>query len=140
MFFAADSQVAGCIILAGPSIPLDQLIIEQLKIQADHPVLSSQEQEVARQMLPPVRHYLEQLEQGVEPDSLLFTVKWIKEHQEQDPLNTISSLEIPLLIIQGLKDLLVKPYHADRLAKEAEKAGNKDVQVYHLDNITYLFT
>ena len=137
---ASDSQVAGCIILAGPSISLDQLMIEQLKFQAEHPELSSQEQEVARQALPMIRQYLKQLEQGVEPDPMLFPVKWIEEHKEQDPVKIISSLEMPLLIIQGDKDLMVKPYHADRLAEAAEKTGNQDVQVHHLDNITHLFT
>ena len=135
-----DDEIAGCIILAGPSISLDQLIIEQLKFQSDHSDLSSQEQEVARQALPMARKYLEQVEQGIEPEVLLFPVKWIKEHKEQDPEKIIRSLDMPLLIIQGEKDLMVKPYHADRLAEAAEKAGNQDVQVHHLKNITHLFT
>ena len=56
-----------------------------------------------------------------------------------DPVDQIQAIRAPILIVQGERDLKVKPYHAQVLADAAQRAGNRSVTLVCLPNTTHEF-
>jgi pimeloyl-ACP methyl ester carboxylesterase len=133
---AADPEIAGCIVIAGASTPLDQIMVEQVEYQASHEELDERSRALAASTMPMVKQLIQDAKDGKETSVVpSFNLDWLREHMIHDPIATIQKVRVPVLIIQGDKDLKVKPYHADVLGMALREAGNPDVTVVHLPMI-----
>ncbi|MDD2202335.1 MAG: alpha/beta fold hydrolase [Firmicutes bacterium] len=134
-----DSRFAGCILLAGASITIDELMIEQIEYQAEFEELDEASRALARSLAPAVRQFVEDARAGKDSSVLPGNLEWVRQHMELDPIENIRKVNAPILIVQGEKDLKVMPYHADVLARAAQERGNRDISVVRLANTTHEF-
>jgi pimeloyl-ACP methyl ester carboxylesterase len=134
-----DSSLAGCILLAGASISIDELMIEQIEYQAEFEELDEPSRALARSLAPAVQQFVEDARAGKDSSVFPGNLEWVRQHMELDPIENIRKVNAPVLIVQGEKDLKVMPYHADVLARAARAGGNKDVSVVRLANTTHEF-
>lgn len=134
-------RLSAMVLLAGPSIPLDEIMIEQLDHQIAQPWLSEQERAYLQALKPQVEALLQDARAGKEESSgLPANLDWIRQHMELRPLENVSKVRCPVLIVQGEEDLQVMPYHAEALAQSLRAAGNDRVTVKYLPETTHLFT
>lgn len=138
-FAARESDIAGCMLLAGASITIDELMIEQIEYQAEHEELDEASRALARSLEPAVRQFVEDARAGKDSSVLPGNLEWVRQHMELDPVENIRNVRAPILIVHGEKDLKVMPYHADVLARAAQDGGNTDVSVVRLANTTHEF-
>ncbi|MBX7219619.1 MAG: alpha/beta fold hydrolase [Blastocatellia bacterium] len=150
MVAAADPAIHSVVILAGPSRPLDMVMVEQLAFQANHPDLPKEVQDVAKSLIEPTNQMIAAVKanQPKEKDGrkiaqigrLVWNFDYFRQHFTHNPTATIRKVKCPVLILQGEKDLLVQPYHALALEKELKRAGNKQVQVKLFPYLTHMYT
>jgi len=140
MVAADDPTIAGVIILAGTSRPLDQIIIEQLKAQESDTRLPKPLREEATRMLPLMIETIARAKAGERGIVNGINLSWLREHMKHDPRETIAKVRCPILIVQGEDDLKVLPRNATELHDSARAAGNDDVSVELFPGLTHLFT
>jgi pimeloyl-ACP methyl ester carboxylesterase len=126
-------------LLAGASITIDELMIEQIEYQAEHEELDEASRALARSLEPAVHQFVEDARAGKDSSVLPGNLEWVRQHMELDPVENIRNVRAPILIVHGEKDLKVMPYHADVLARAAQDGGNTDVSVVRLANTTHEF-
>jgi len=63
---------------------------------------------------------------------------WLREHYTADPTEPLRRLRIPVLIVNGEKDLQIPAEEADRIKEAIEESGNQDVTVYVLPDFNHL--
>lgn len=134
-----NPEIAGVVILAGPSTSLDQIMIEQLDYQHSLPFLSAEEISVIEQLIPLTEQALEDARAGKSESVLPYNLDWIRDHMAHDPIATIQNVNAPVLIIHGDRDLKVMPYHAGVLAEALQAIGNTQVEVHILPETTHDF-
>ena len=128
------------VLLAGSSITLDQLMIEQLEYQMEHPLVSPQEREMLGQYVPLIEALISEAREGKDVSEVLpMNLEWLRQHMELSPLETLAKVKAPVLIVQGDEDVKVMPYHAKELETALQIAGNEDVQVHYLAGTTHEF-
>ncbi len=134
-------RLSALILLAGPSIPLDELLPEQLRYQLAQEWLSAEEKEILNELLAQVEQVLQEAREGQEKSAILpLNLDWLREHMELDPKSNLAAIkDQPVLIIQGEEDLKVMPYHAQELADALRGAGNENVAVHYLEGTTHEF-
>jgi fermentation-respiration switch protein FrsA (DUF1100 family) len=66
-----------------------------------------------------------------------FALSWYRQHFAHDPLATIQQVKVPVLIIQGDKDIQVPKEEALLLAEELRKAGNEQVTLQILPDLNH---
>ena len=128
---------AAVAILAGASTTLDEVILEQLDYQANHPEFDDANRAAIEAVRPSVEAMVAEARSGnpsVDPN-----VIWIREHMAIEPLATVARLTCPILIVQGEKDVKVVPHHSEALAAAARGAGNENVRLVSLPNTTHEF-
>jgi len=155
---AAEGLVQGVILVAGTAHPLDWILIEQTRLineamglppeQVEERVEQSRKfvrfvketrgdwedftYEQVKEYLPWITpEELEGRKQGM-------SLRWWREHFAHDPLETIKQVKVPVLIIQGEKDLQVPKGEAELLAQALKEAGNKDVELHILPDLNHL--
>ena len=138
---AGDARVAAVALLAGPSQPVDRVLVEQSLYQAamQGPVDPTDETKwsaVARQ----IKGMFDQAKAGPKPAEGADELAWFREHAEHDPLSTARRVRVPALVANGERDTLVMPHHALALARAMGEAGNKRVTVRIFRDLTHLFT
>lgn len=124
MIASKDKKVSKFISLAGVGVPAGEIIYNQIKTQA--PMLAE-----------PTKTVIEQLEMGEKADSippLLYSIfrpsvqpyliSWFK----YDPVEEISTLNIPILIVQGTTDIQVNVSNAKLLAEANDNATLKIIE------------
>lgn len=127
---AAKNSVDGFISIAGPGRPIDIIITEQIEKQA--PFLKDETIKILEELkkgkiVEETNPYLVSLfRKSVQP----FLISWIK----YDPQQEIHHLEIPVLIINGTKDIQV-PVKDAELLKEAKL----DADLVIIDNMNHIF-
>ena len=120
---ASEACVQGgadaCVLIAGSGRPLDELLREQLKDKLPPPLLAESER------------ILEELKQGKTVDKVpppLMSLyrpdvqPYLISTLQHDPRKAIAALKMPVLILQGTKDLQVREEEAKSLAAAAPKA------------------
>lgn len=133
-------RLGALILLAGASIPLDQIMVEQLDYQEAQPWLSTQEKAMLQEYRPQLEKFLQEAQTGVEVSTVLpLNLQWLREHMALDPVKNLQGVTAPVLIIHGDRDLKVMPYHAEALAKALEEGGNDQVTVHYLEGTTHEF-
>ncbi|HZI18290.1 MAG TPA: alpha/beta fold hydrolase [Pyrinomonadaceae bacterium] len=139
---AEDPRVAAVALLAGPSRPVDKVVVEQTLYQAAlaRPVAPSD-----RAQLSAIgRQFIEFFERAAAeprpPAGAEDKLAWFREHAEHDPSATARKVRVPALVLIGDRDMLVLPYHALALAQAMTEAGNRRVTLRVLPGLTHLFT
>lgn len=127
---AAKNSVDGLISIAGAGRPIDVIITEQIEKQA--PFLKDETVKILTELkkgeiVDEINPYLIALfRKSVQP----FLISWIK----YDPQMEIHQLKIPILIINGTKDIQV-PVKDAELLQEA----NLDADLVLIENMNHLF-
>lgn len=135
-----DPTIAGVIILAGTSRPLDEIIIEQLKAQESDTRLPQPVRDEASRLVPIMTETIARAKAGERGVANGINLTWLREHMKHDPRETIARVRCPILIAQGEADLKVLPRNATELRDAARAAGNEDVTLEMLPGLTHLFT
>jgi len=139
MLAGEDPQIAACVLLAGASTTLDRVMVEQIEYQATFDELDEASRSLAAGLLPAVKQLIQDARDGKSRSAVSGNLQWLREHMQIDPVGQIRAIKAPILIVQGEKDLKVKPYHAQVLADAARSAGNRSVIVVRLPNTTHEF-
>lgn len=140
MLAGEDPEIAACVIMAGASITLDELMIEQIEYQATLDELDEASRSIAAGLLPTVKQFVQDARDGKESSAAApGNLQWLREHMQIDPVGQVRAIRAPILIVHGEKDLKVKPYHAEVLAEAARSAGNSSVAWAYLPNTTHEF-
>lgn len=127
---AAKNTVDGLISIAGAGRPIDEIITEQIEKQA--PFLKEDTVKILEELkkgklVDEVNPMLISLfRKSVQP----YFISWIKYHPQQE----VHQLKIPILIINGTKDIQVPPSDA-KLLKEA----NLDAELVIIENMNHIF-
>jgi pimeloyl-ACP methyl ester carboxylesterase len=127
---AAKNNVDGFISIAGAGRPIDVIITEQIERQA--PFLKDETIKILDQLkkgeiVEEINPYLIALfRKSVQP----FLISWIKYNPQQE----IHQLKIPVLIVNGTKDIQV-PASDAKLLNEA----NLDAELVIIENMNHLF-
>ena len=139
MLASVDPQIAACVIMAGASTTLDALMIEQIEYQATFDELDEASRSMAADLLPAVKQFVQDARDGKGSSVVPGNLQWLREHMQIDPVGQVRAVRAPILIVQGEKDLKVKPSHAEVLAEAARSVGNRSVAVVRLPNTTHEF-
>ena len=155
---AAEGLVQGVILVAGTAHPLDWILIEQTRLINEAMGLPPEqvEERVERSRrfvrfvketegdwedftLDQVKEYLPWITpEEFEGRKQGMSLKWWREHFAHDPLETIKQVKVPVLIIQGEKDLQVPKGEAELLAQALQEAGNEDVELHIIPDLNHL--
>lgn len=145
MVAAEDSTLGGIVLMAGTATPLDSVLMEQA-------IGAAREAGGDSASLAESREIVERLSRAVHDGADLDTMslppaleqlarsKWLREHVEHDPLATIRQVRVPVLIVNGGKDVQVAPEHARRLGEALAEAGNPDFEVHIFPRLNHLFS
>jgi len=138
---AGDPQIAGLIILAGATRPMETLAVEQLQYLAglDGKVTREEAQQIAE-----VRKAATAIEDpGLKPtDTVSFLgssipgAYWL-DLRGYDPAATAAGLKLPMLILQGGRDYQVT--QADLAGWKKALAGRKNVTIKLYPSLNHLF-
>ena len=139
MLAGEDPKIAACVIMAGASATLDKVMIEQIEYQAICDELDEPARSLAAGMLPAVKRFVQDARDGKSSSAVPGNLQRLREHTRIDPVGQVRATVAPILIVQGEKDLEVKPYHARVLAEAAKGAGNRSVTLVCLPNATHEF-
>lgn len=128
---AQKVEVDGIITLAGAGRPIDEIMMEQLRLNPNNPQTILEESQAILdslkkgQIAPSVPPYLEPLFRvSVQP----YLISWMK----YDPSKELAKLNIPILIIQGDNDMQIATVDAKNLQKES---GGKLVLLEHMTHM-----
>ncbi|TBW28386.1 S9 family peptidase [Gramella sp. KN1008] len=127
---ASEEMADGFISLAGAGQPIDNIIVEQIHKMA--PPLA----ENARTAFDEIRetgsttNYSPMLESIFKPTIQQFMESWMK----YDPVEEITKLDIPVLIINGSADIQVETEEA-----EALKIASEEAKLVIIDNMNHIF-
>jgi hypothetical protein len=66
------------------------------------------------------------------------SLRWLREHFTRDPLETIRRVRVPVLILQGEKDIQVPKEEAELLARALREVGNEEVELHILPDLNHL--
>lgn len=132
------------VLMATPGRVLHEILLEQI----DHRCREMGLADAARErQLAELREIIDAIragrpfEAGAVPDYLVPAarqVAWFKDHLEIDPARLVGEVRVPLLIVQGGKDIQVPPSDAERLAAAAREAG-RDVEHVVLPDLDHMF-
>jgi hypothetical protein len=142
------------ILVAGTAHPLDWILIEQTRLINEAMGLPSERVEQSRKFVQFVKETegdwedftFEQVKEylpWITPEEFEgrkqgMSLQWFREHFAHDPLKTIKQVKIPVLIIQGEKDLQVPKEEAELLAQALKGSGNEDVELHVLPDLNHL--
>jgi len=115
---AAKNNADAFISLEGAGRSLDEVLIEQIELQA--PILKDETQKILAELKKGniVEEFNPMLISLFNKQIQPFLISWIK----YNPQKEIAKLKIPILIINGSKDIQVKNLDAELLHKAAEKS------------------
>jgi len=108
---AAKDRADGFISIAGPGQSIDNIIIEQ--IGKTYPIYSNDAKKVIESLRKgkKTNDYPQELATVFNKDIQSFMMNWMK----YNPLEEIKKLQMPILLINGTKDLQVEPKEAELL-------------------------
>lgn len=139
---ATEKKIEGLVLMSGMGIPGRELILEQQQ----HVLSASKVPDAERtQKVELQKQILEAAitQQGWEslPADVrgLVDTPWYRSLLTFDPAKAMDRVKQPILILQGDRDVQVKPYHADRLAelgRARKKSGTTEVK--HFPTLNHL--
>ena len=157
---AADEEtIRGVVLLAGAARPLDR--ITRWQIETLLKMQGASEEKIAA-ALAQEDQYIEFVktssgewgdytyedlhrampwltEQGaVQLTGSHLALSWLREHYTADPTDPLRKLRMPVLVVNGEKDLQVPAEEAERIKEAIEAGGNQDITVYVLPDFNHL--
>ena len=166
MVAAKSDNVAFIVLMAGPGIPGDKLLIKQTGLIASAEcekeverslaesqnlfAIVSQEKDsvVARQKLhdaaikraEAAKKRVDAQLASSETQSYAFATPWFRYFLSYDPRPTLMKVHVPVLAINGGKDLQVPPKEdLDGIEQALKDGGNRDYKVVLLPGLNHLF-
>jgi uncharacterized protein len=159
MVAARDSNVAFIVMMAGPGVPGDEILVEQrlliseaagespaaaekdaaweratltlVKQEKDNAVLEKELRDKLASMVP---------EAQIGPQIKLVTSPWFRYFLAYDPAPALRKVKCPVLAINGEKDLQVSPkQNLPAIRKALEEGGNQYVETDELPGLNHLF-
>jgi dienelactone hydrolase len=141
MVAADDPKIAAIVILAGTAQRGDAVLLYQFNHGLDTPAAASltEEQKTAARAenAAAIRTAMEGGDTSGFPPIL--KAPWTKWFLNYDPVPTIRKVKQPVLILQGDLDRQVIRENAGMLLKEANAAGNQQVEVDYFPTLNHLF-
>lgn len=155
----ADGEVAGLVLLASAARPLGDVtrwqvetLLRQQGVDGDalEAALAQQDQYTAfvkasegewvDYTIAELRAELPWLtdETAAQMKSTPLSLSWLREHYRDEPAEALRAVNVPVLIINGEKDLQVPASEAALLEGLLEEAGNDDVTVRVLGDLNHL--
>ena len=159
MVAAADPSVAFIVMMAGPGVPGEDIIVEQTLLIAEASGESHEEAEKGaaeeRQILTLVKQHVDDSELAKKlrevlgdkvPEATInaqikvLSSPWYREFIQFDPATALRNVTCPVLALIGEKDLQVPPdQNLPAIRKALEASGNKNVEVDELPGLNHLF-
>lgn len=159
MIAARRSAVAFIVMLAGPGVPGDEIIVKQAELLAQSVGKSRQE---AAKAAEKQRKILNIVKEDVDPDSLdkqlheelsgelsgaqisailrQMNIRWLRYFLTYDPALALGKVTCPVLALNGSKDLQVPPdQNLPPIRKALAVGGNKNFEVDELPGLNHLF-
>ncbi|HZD05475.1 MAG TPA: alpha/beta fold hydrolase, partial [Longimicrobiales bacterium] len=134
-----DGELAGVVILAGSVRPFRVLVRDQLTYLRGQPENASPE---ARARIDSLLAVLDRYEAGELADTATIMgapVSYVRELEAVDPVETLSSLDVPALLLQGGRDYQVTP-EGDFEAWRRGLAGRPRTTFHTYPDLSHLFT
>lgn len=127
---ASKNKADAFISLEGAGRPLDEILVEQIELQA--PYLKEETQKIVTELKKgnTVEKFNPMLTSLFNKQVQPFLISWLQYHPQKE----IEKLTIPTLIINGSKDIQVKNIDAELLHKAA-----KNSELHLIDNMNHLF-
>lgn len=133
--------LAGVVTLAGPPVPLAEVIVDQAQaIALAHGATGPEAEHAARTSeaaLRAVRAGRER-ELGLDPLNPRAGLPWLRSHLTFDPIEGLRTLSAPLLALFAEHDLQVRPQWAEQLAVRLGGAGPSERTVLVLPGLDHL--
>ncbi|PHK99025.1 alpha/beta hydrolase [Neolewinella marina] len=166
MVVASGAAVDYLILLAAPGLPIDSLMLEQRRMIAgqttpDEPVVRGAFTFVRRhpeldsatfvaglqdtilsllpQLAPPVRASISDPELFAATYARGLSSAWFRYFLSLDPADYLSQVSVPVLALNGEKDLQVSPGNLTALEESLTRAGNLEVTAIVLPGLNHLF-
>jgi hypothetical protein len=155
MVAARNPDVAFVVMLAGPAVPGDQVIVEQVRMVAK---LSGASDEQANANARMERDVLDLVKQEKDPAALQARIKekigsaipddrlnpltspWYRYFIAYDPAPALAKVKCPVLALNGEKDTQVSAkINLPVIRKTLEASGNKDFEVVEMPGLNHLF-
>ncbi|HEU4389566.1 MAG TPA: alpha/beta fold hydrolase, partial [Blastocatellia bacterium] len=135
-----DSRIAGIVLLAGVSRPLDLVVLEQaIYYQALKGPVDPSSKEKFPDVFQRLMRIVTEAKAGKADESVNDLNEYFRQHAAHDPSETIKKLRCPILILQGERDMDALVYHSIALALAASSGGNKHVSVRIVPDIGHDF-
>jgi pimeloyl-ACP methyl ester carboxylesterase len=167
MVAATSEEVAYVVLLAGPGVPGDELLVRQQELlsraagmddeqvativakqtellelveaQAEEGPLRDAVRELVRAQLGAAAEP-ESVEQATAQATLTVTGPWFRYFVSHDPRASLRALKVPVLALIGEKDLQVDPrQNLPEIRKALQAGGNPDFTVEELEGLNHLF-
>ena len=137
---AQASDLAGAIILAGPTRPLEDLVVEQITYLAELDGSQSAEENAQIEQIKQQVALLKDPTLGADASSgqlLGAPASYWLDLREYDPAQAAATLDLPLLILQGQRDYQVT--EADFNGWQAALSAKKEVYLKQYPGLNHLF-
>lgn len=127
---ASQNKADGFISLEGAGRSIDVVLVEQMELQA--PFLKDETQKIVTELKKgnTVEEFNPMLISLFNKQVQPFLISWIKYNPQEE----IAKLNIPILIINGSKDIQVKVIDAELLHKAAKKS-----ELFIVENMNHIF-
>ncbi len=158
-------DVAAIVLLAGPSVPGAQIILNQSRVIAAAsgiPTETLDEQEKMLRLLlgmedkkiddqkeesmtQSFENFMDKLGDAIQGDTMeaakkQFEQPWFKFFLKYDPQGPLRKIQTPILAVFGSKDLQVTPaLNVTPMREALEASGNKDYAIVELEGLNHLF-
>lgn len=159
MVAARDPNVAFIVMMAGPGVPGDEILVEQTLLFSE---ASGMSHEAAEKNADREREILTVVKQGKDNAALekelreklagqvpeaqmsvqikALTSPWVRYFIAYDPAPALRKVKCPVLAINGEKDLQVSPkQNLPAIQKALEEGGNQHAEVDELPGLNHLF-
>jgi dienelactone hydrolase len=130
-------KLAGFIILAGFTRPVDELVLDQLDLERKTGISKMSDEEIAQ-----LKADFKAIRDGSAPkDKVVFDtpVSYWRDLLRRDPVKAMASVKAPGLILQGEKDDQVTMADFKRWQQWLTKSGRKDWEAKSFPGLNHLF-
>ena len=143
-----DKSVAFVVLLAGPGVPGDSLLIMQSRLIArqapDSAALAAKLRVVLQKQMDRLpeaqRNSIADIDQIVGGQTRLLRAPWMRFFLAYDPCPALSKIQCPVLALNGEKDIQVSAeQNLPEIRAALLRGGNKDVTVETLPGLNHLF-
>jgi pimeloyl-ACP methyl ester carboxylesterase len=120
---ARDPRIRAIFLLAGTSLPLDRVLLEQIDLRMrESGVKEDAIASILESQKASFKRIRDSREDWLDIDERRTFVGWLREHFNHDPLAQIARVPSSIVILQGSMDKQVLPAHAEALKRARPQA------------------